>query len=181
MRTTLPLILLAIVVSACRLPNPYTPPSKPQATPPGGGAPTLPGPPPEQLPPPVETHPAPETVPPPQPPRSYELGAAARSLVEQAHSQAAAGNLPVAASSIERALRIEPNNPLLWIELGQVRQAEANYEQAENLGRKALSLATGDPKTQSSAWRLIASALQGRGRGPEAREAEARAEELATR
>lgn len=177
---TAPLILLTILVSACRLPNPYTAPSKPQQTPPSGGAPTLPSPSPEQVPPPVERQPVPET-PPPQPPRSYELGAAARSLVEQAHAQAAAGNLPVAASSIERALRIEPNNPLLWIELGQVRQAESNFEQAENLGRKALSLATGDPKTQSSAWRLIASALQGRGRGPEAREAQARAEELAPR
>ena len=78
------------------------------------------------------------------------------------------GNYAVAASSIERALRIEPNNPLLWIELGQVRQSEANYVQAENLGRKALSLASGDPKTQASAWRLIAQGLQGRGRGPEA-------------
>jgi Flp pilus assembly protein TadD len=131
------------------------------------------------MPPPEEKQPVPETVPPP--PRSYELGAATRSLVEQAHAQAAAGNLPVAASSIERALRIEPNNPLLWIELGQVREAESNFEQAENLGRKALSLATGDPGTQSSAWRLIASALQGRGRGPEAREAQARAAELAPR
>ncbi|HZF27146.1 MAG TPA: hypothetical protein VEZ88_12855 [Steroidobacteraceae bacterium] len=176
----LPPLILAIILSACRLPNPYSAPSKPQPAPPGGGAPTLPAPPPEQLPPPVERQPEPEAVPSPQPPRSYELGAAARSLVDQAHAQSAAGNFPVAAGSIERALRIEPNNPLLWIELGQVRLAESNYEQGENLGRKALSLATGDPKTQSSAWRLIAYALQGRGRGPEAREAQARADELAT-
>ena len=178
-RPLLPLVLL-IVLSACRLPNPYSPPPKPQPSPPSGGAPTVPSPPPEQ-PPPIERQPQPEAVPPPQPPRTFELGAAARSLVDQAHAASAAGNLPVAASSIERALRIEPNNPLLWIELGQVRLAENNYVQAENLGRKALSLATGDPKAQSSAWRLIASALQGRGRGPEAKEAEARADELATR
>jgi tetratricopeptide (TPR) repeat protein len=101
--------------------------------------------------------------------------------VDQAHAQVAAGNFVVAAGSIERALRIEPNNPLLWIELGRVRQAEANYAQAENLGRKALSLATGDPRTQSSAWRVIADSLRARGRAPEAREAEARADALVTR
>jgi Flp pilus assembly protein TadD len=40
--------------------------------------------------------------------------------VTQAQSQAASGNFPVAAASIERALRIEPSNPLLWIELGTI-------------------------------------------------------------
>ena len=168
------------LLCACQLPNPYRAPSPPQPVP--GGGPSLPAPaPPAQTPPPAEPPPAPAETPPPQPPRSYELGAAARSLVEQAHAQAAGGNYVVAAGSIERALRIEPNNPLLWIELGQVRQSEANYAQAENLGRKALSLATGDPRTQSSAWRLIAQALQGRGRGPEAADAQARADALAPR
>ena len=99
--------------------------------------------------------------------------------MSQAHTQAAAGNYAVAAGSIERALRIEPTNPLLWIELGKVRQAEGNYAQAENLGRKALSLATGDVRTQSSAWRLIAEALRARGKAPEAQEAQERADALA--
>jgi tetratricopeptide (TPR) repeat protein len=174
------LIAMAVVISACQLPNPYKPAPPPKQQPAPGGAPTVPSPPPQQ-PAPVETYPETEPTPPPQPQKSYELGAASRSLVEQAHAQAATGNYAVAASSIERALRIEPNNPLLWIELGQVRQAEGNYVQAENLGRKGLSLATGDPRAQSSAWRLIADALRGRGRAPEAAEAEARANELATR
>jgi tetratricopeptide (TPR) repeat protein len=125
--------------------------------------------------------PAPEELPAPPPPREYQLGSAAQSLVNQARTQAAAGNFAVAAGSIERALRIEPNNPLLWIELGRVRQAEGNYAQAENMGRKGLSLATGDPRTQSSAWRLIAEALRARGRAPQAQEAEARADALSPR
>src|SRR5262245_38886833 len=175
------LMAAALVISACQLPNPYKVPPSPPQQPAPGGAPTVPSPPPQQPAPPVETYPETEPTPPPAPQKSYELGAASRSLVEQAHAQAASGNYPVAASSIERALRIEPNNPLLWIELGQVRQAEGNYVQAENLGRKGLSLATGAPRAQSSAWRLIADALRGRGRAPEASEAEARANELATR
>lgn len=174
-------LTLALALAACKLPNPYSqpPPQQPQPAP--GGAPNLP---PAQPPPPTEPVPPPAPVeepPTPPPPREYQLGSATRSLVSQARTQAAAGNFSVAAGSIERALRIEPNNPLLWIELGRVRQAEGNYAQAENLGRKALSLATGDPRTQSSAWRLIAEALRARGRAPEAQEAQARADALAPR
>jgi tetratricopeptide (TPR) repeat protein len=176
-------LALTLVLSGCKLPNPYSPPPRPQQPQPApGGAPNLP---PPQT-PPATTEPAPPPAPVEQPPaappvREYQLGSAARSLVDQAHTQAAAGNFAVAAGSIERALRIEPNNPLLWIELGKVRQAEGNYAQAENLGRKALSLATGDTRTQSSAWRLIAEALRARGKAPEAQEAEARADALAPR
>ncbi|HJS21371.1 MAG TPA: tetratricopeptide repeat protein [Steroidobacteraceae bacterium] len=181
-RTALVLaLMLALTLSACQLPNPYKPPPPQQPQPAPGGAPTLPTP----APPPTE-QPAPPPEPveePPVPPpvREYQLGSAAQSLVSQARTQAAAGNFAVAASSIERALRIEPNNPLLWIELGRVRQAEGNYAQAENMGRKGLSLATGDPRTQSSAWRLIAEALRARGRAPQAQEAEARADALTPR
>jgi tetratricopeptide (TPR) repeat protein len=176
-------LTLALALSACQLPNPYTPPPQKQPQPAPGGAPTLP-PQPQPTPPTEEPLPPPEPVeepPAPPPPREYQLSSATRSLVSQARTQAAAGNFAVAAGSIERALRIEPNNPLLWIELGRVRQAEGNYAQAENMGRKALSLATGDPRTQSSAWRLIAEALRARGKAPEAQEAEARADALAPR
>jgi tetratricopeptide (TPR) repeat protein len=175
-------LALALAVSACKLPNPYTPPPAKQPQPAPGGAPNLP--PQTPLPPPEQPLPPPEPMEePPAPPiqREYQLGSAAQSLVNQARTQAAAGNFAVAAGSIERALRIEPNNPLLWIELGRVRQAEGNYAQAENMGRKGLSLATGDPRTPSSAWRLIAEALRARGRAPQAQEAEARADALAPR
>lgn len=179
MRSTLVLALM-LAASACTLPNPYSPPAPPRPVP--GGAPNLP---PSQVPQrPVEPLPEPEPVPEPSPPppaREYQLSSASRSLVNQAHTQMAAGDFGVAAASIERALDIEPNNPLLWIELGKLRQAEGNYAQAENLGRKALSLATGDPRTQSTAWRLIAESLRARGRAPQAREAEARAEALTPR
>lgn len=113
--------------------------------------------------------------------REPTLGAASRALVSQAQTQLATKNFAVAASSIERALRIEPDNPLLWIELGKVRQAEGNYVQAENMGRKAVAMSVNTPRTQSAAWRLIAESYRARGKNNEAREAQARAEGLATR
>ena len=82
------------------------------------------------------------------------------------------GDLDGASATLDRALRIEPNNPLLWIELGRLRMAENDAHQAEGCGRKALALASGDRGTQAQAGRLLADALRAQGRNPEAVEVE---------
>ncbi|HTY50699.1 MAG TPA: tetratricopeptide repeat protein [Steroidobacteraceae bacterium] len=115
------------------------------------------------------------------PARQFRLGAAAQALVNEAHAQAGAGDSQLAISTVERALRIEPDNPLLWIELGEMHESSGQYEQAGDMGRKALQLAIGDPHAQSAAWRLIAESLKARGRNGEAEEAESRANQLAVR
>ena len=98
--------------------------------------------------------------------------------MSQAHQQARTGDTAQAAATLERALRIEPDNPLVWTELGRVRLAENNPPQADAMGRKALTLASGDAAAQSSAWRLIADALRARGDNGGAAEAERRAASL---
>jgi predicted Zn-dependent protease len=161
------------LLAACAVPSPY---EKPAPPPPSGQQP--PEAPPEQQPgqPPSTT---PEPAPPPAPVvREPTLGAASRALVSQAQTQMATKNYVVAAASIERALRIEPDNPLLWIELGKVRFAEGNYVQAENMARKAVSMSVNAPRAQSSAWRLIAESYRARGKNIEAQEAQARADGL---
>jgi predicted Zn-dependent protease len=144
-----------------------------------------------RAPPPPSPRPAPGTTqpeppaPPEQPSRpaqkQFSLGPAATALVAQAHTQANGGNYGLAAAAIERALRIEPDNPLLWIEIGQVRMREGNAAQAEGMDRKALALATGDSQAQATAWRLIAESLRVRGRNQEAAEAGHHAVALALR
>jgi Flp pilus assembly protein TadD len=106
------------------------------------------------------------------------LSPASKALVSQAQTQRKKGDLPGAAASLDRALRIEPRNPLLWIEMGRLRMDQRNYPQAEAMGRKALSMSIGDGKTQSSAWVLIAESLRARGRNPEAQEALQKSREL---
>ena len=165
------LTLAALAVGACTLPQPYRVPAPQEPVPSPSGSP------------PVTTQPAPSPEAIPEPPpapvvREPTLTSASRALVAQAQSQAAAKNFPVAAASIERALRIEPDNPLLWIELAKVRQAEGNYVQAENMARKALSMSVNAPRTQSTAWRLIADSLRARGKNVEARDAQTRSETL---
>jgi len=175
-KSSLLIALAAIALSACTVPQPYRPELPPQSVPPAQ--------------PESQTQTQPATQPPPieeSPPlpapviREPMLNSASRALVSQAQTQLASKNFAVAASSIERALRIEPDNPLLWIELGKVRQAEGNFVQAENMGRKALSMATNAPRAQSSAWSLIADAYRARGKNAEAREAQMKAEMLSGR
>lgn len=108
----------------------------------------------------------------PQLPRENRLSPATQSLVTQARALIAHGDLDGASSTLDRALRIEPNNPLLWIELGRLRLAESDAHQAEGCGRKALLLASGDRGAQARAGRLLADALRAEGRNQEARDVE---------
>jgi tetratricopeptide (TPR) repeat protein len=162
--------LIAACLAGCVLSRPE--PTLPSGTPPRGESPSgtaQPGPVPGQAPP------APSERPAAQGPRQFHLGPAATALVAQARAQSGGGEFGQAAATLERALRIEPDNPLLWIELGRVRLGEGNAAQADAMGRKAVALATGDAGAQAAGWRLIADSLRARGRDPEAAEAEQRA------
>ena len=110
--------------------------------------------------------------------RQFALGAAAAALVADAHTQEQSRNFGVAAQTLERALSIEPHNPLVWIELGRENILASNAAQAYGMGRKALYLASGDPRAQASAWQLIAASLRAQGRNDEAYLAEEKAARL---
>ncbi len=156
---------VAALLSACSLLAPHSPTSQPPT-------PQILSPQPQVSPPPLQSPPSPPAPHAPPPARENHLSAATRSLVTQARTQVAHGDLPAASSTLDRALRIEPNNPLLWIELGRLRLAESDAHQAEGCGRKALALASGDRLAQAQAGRLLADALRAQGRNQEAREVE---------
>jgi len=167
----LSLVIIAAGLSACATRGPLPPgASAPGASPSGTAQPETAT--------PEQAVPAPPERPAPGAPRQFHIGPAASSLVTQARTQAGGGEYAQAAATLERALRIEPGNPLLWIELGRVRLAENNAAQADAMGHKALALATGDAGAQAAAWHLIADSLRARGRDPEAAEAEGRASTL---
>jgi predicted Zn-dependent protease len=157
----------ALLLSACSLLAPH--PSTSQPPTPQTSSPQPPGSSPQPSQSPSPSPPSPRA---PPPARENHLSAATRSLVTQARTQVAHGDLPAASSTLDRALRIEPNNPLLWIELGRLRLAENDAHQAEGCGRKALALASGDRSAQAQAGRLLADALRALGRNQEARDVE---------
>lgn len=101
-----------------------------------------------------------------------------QSLVSEAQTALAAGHPDDAARSLERALRIEPRNPVLWHFLGKTRVQQNRFDQAETLAAKSNTLAGTDNALRAANWRLIAQARSARGDAAGAAAAQAKADSL---
>lgn len=94
----------------------------------------------------------------PEPPRETSTNPAVVSLVSQAQTQLSGGQLEAAGASLERALRIEPRNPVLWQELARVRLDQGQFRQTENLAAKSNALSGDDARLRAENWRIIGEA-----------------------
>jgi tetratricopeptide (TPR) repeat protein len=155
----LTLVLLATLAACTTLQGPQRP--APSSRPSGAGAP-----------PPAESPnapgpgaangaPAPEPAPPsgaaPARPPS-ETSGATQALLAQSRAAREAGSYAQASATIERALRIAPSDPNLWVELGEIELASGNPSQAATLARKALTLAANDSVAVADAQKLLRAA-----------------------
>ena len=102
---------------------------------------------------------------------------AVQTLLNKAHDEAAAGRMDAAGGNLERALRIEPHNPVLWQELSRVRLDQGQYRQAEHLAAKSNALSGGNRYLEAQNWRIIGEARNRRGDLEGALEAFKKAEE----
>jgi tetratricopeptide (TPR) repeat protein len=102
-------------------------------------------------------------------------------LLDRAEQQANTGDLDAAAVTLERAIRIDPRNAILWHHLATVRLAEGEAVEAEQLAAKSNSLAAGNHSLQARNWELIAQARRHRNDVAGARAAEQRARTLGSR
>ena len=84
-------------------------------------------------------------------------------LLEEAARHRRAGKLAAAAKSVERAMRIQPGNPWLSLELAEIRLEQGNSSQAELLAQRALAQAGGDRRLQAQCWRMTAAAREASG------------------
>ena len=140
-----------------------SPNAAPRTSPPVEETPTAPVPAP--LPPPV-TQGSPRVE--PQPPQrgvdvptarpQSDASGVSGALLEQSRAQRAAGSLPAARASLERALRLDPSNAALWLELGELELQTGNATQAATMARKALTLAGRDGRLTARAERLLRAA-----------------------
>jgi len=96
-------------------------------------------------------------------------------LLTTAQREQGGGNLESAASSLERAQRIAPREPQVLYRLAEVRLAQGDAAQAEQLARRALTYASGRPALQGSLWNLIAQARERQGDAAGAAQARERA------
>ena len=127
------------------------------------GVPTAPAPPPAT----AEAQPsesATAPVPLPTVPNSDMSGnRAVIALLDRAQTDNDAGQHDSAGAALERALRIEPRNPWLWLALAQVRLDQGQYAQAITLARKSNSFAGREIRAQAGNWRVIGKARVAQG------------------
>lgn len=88
------------------------------------------------------------------------LSPAGEALFIRGANERRAGDYGAASATLERALRIEPAAPELWLELARVRLLQGKFRQAEQLARKAGSLAAPDSPAALASRRLLEEALQ---------------------
>jgi len=183
-KTSFSLILTLFVVlflsgcaNATSWPDPYKKPNEPVVV----NQPTQQTIPDEQRPPSVETMPLPESqviipsepevvqpAPPPPPVQAEPIKEhpAVVALRGQAMEHLRLEQPEQAAASIERAIRIQPNNADLWLDLGAIRFSQKQYVQAESMSKKAISYASqmqqGKQALLHEAWIMIANARYAR-------------------
>lgn len=93
---------------------------------------------------------------PPAPHKPAPAVPAVVALLDTATQQETSGHVAAAAASLERALRIQPENPWTWYRLAVVRFRQGQLDQAEQLARKSDTLAGPDHDIRARSWRLIA-------------------------
>lgn len=109
-------------------------------------------------------------------------------LLNKARQSSRRGSLSTAESHLERALRIEPQNPALWLYMAKLRLYAAKSKEAINLAKKALALSSfsgggsanraSRRSLQADCWRVIAHAHQKMGNLKEAQNAQDKAKSL---
>lgn len=97
---------------------------------------------------------------------------AVKDLWDQAEAARASGDYETAALKLERALRIEPNDAVMWSRLAEVHLAQGNSQQAENLAAKSNAITVDNSTLNYRNWLIIARARSMRGDDIGAQEAE---------
>jgi len=92
-------------------------------------------------------------------------------LLNDANRFSKQGQSEKAVATIERALRIEPKNALLWHHLAAIRMQQQQWQQAIVMARKSNTLAGSNQQLKSDNWALIAAAYDSLGNKEKANEA----------
>lgn len=97
-------------------------------------------------------------------------------LWDEAEQSRREGNLESAVSSLERAVELAPEDPVLWSRLSELRFRQRQFAEAENLAAKSNSLAGDNRMLRFRNWLIIAEARAQSGdtEGAEQARAEAR-------
>ena len=142
------LVALCLTIAACSVP---VGPTYPAPTPsPAPTPPTQPAPP--------SPAPAPPVTPAPPPAAPKPAPSVTLALVEQSDLARAQGDYDKAVALLERAIRIEPDRPELWLGLAKAHLAQGDYAGAEQFARKSLLFIGKRYDLEQQAWSVIGAA-----------------------
>ncbi|MEM7359492.1 MAG: tetratricopeptide repeat protein [Pseudomonadota bacterium] len=96
-------------------------------------------------------------------PETERVSPVVQRLLASAEQQRSQGDTDGAANSLERALRIEPRNAVLWSRLANVRYTQNDWQQAVQLAAKSNTLAASNHQLRRQNWYLMASAYSAMG------------------
>lgn len=96
-------------------------------------------------------------------------------LLNRAQAARNKGNFNASTDAVERAIDIDPGDPMLWNRLASLYLDQGNAAQAEAMARKSNSLLTDNNKLRAQNWRIIAQALRIQGNDAGAANAEKKA------
>lgn len=83
-----------------------------------------------------------------------------RRMLVSANQFKKSGNFDSAINTIERALRIEPRNPVLWNRLANIHYTQGHWQQAANLAAKANTLTKRKPLLKRNNWEIMSNAYR---------------------
>ncbi len=114
-------------------------------------------------------------TPSPQQIQSATMSPAVVALLSESERSSKAGHLDSAVVTLERALRIDPRNPMLTYKLAEIRIKQEKPRLAEDLAKKAALLAGRQNDIKRLSWMLISRARTMQGNLLGAREAKVKA------
>lgn len=92
-----------------------------------------------------------------------DTSAAVIALLDQAKDYFSAGENEQAAATLERALRIDPRNPVIWHNLAGVRLEQEDWQRAASLAARSNTFVVDNKWLQVRNWVVIGLACEGMG------------------
>lgn len=106
-----------------------------------------------------------ESAVPPSVPRVPAQDPVVVALLAEADARLGRGQTENAAAVLERALRLAPQDAVLWHRMARLRLEQGRWQQAIVFARKSESLASANPELRAANSRLIARAVEMSGKG----------------
>jgi len=96
-------------------------------------------------------------------PQQEAVSPVVRNLVKKSQTQSNEGDFDNAANSLERALRIEPRNAMLWNRLADIRYLQKLWSKSIQLAAKSNTLAGQNRELRRENWYLMSNSYKALG------------------